>query len=110
MSKEPDFVDIETAETEKREATAKDRAIEREHEKADFRAVMSTPRGRRVVWRLMRGVFHDCSSNDPYEMARFLGERRQGLLLLNEVIEICPEHWLDMITDHKNRGPTNQKP
>jgi hypothetical protein len=94
--------DLEGQEAAKKQLDAEKRK-KREREIADFKRVMGDAWGRRFVWRLMTEakVFHDCSATDPQEMAKFLGERRQGLRLMQEVLEVCPEHWADMIKDQR---------
>ena len=64
---------------------------------------MQDARGRRIVWRLMEAahLFRESGSNEPMDLAVEKGERRQGLSLLNEVLRICPEHWLTMVKDQR---------
>ncbi len=88
---------------EAREESAKEEEKRREQERDDFRRVMSDAWGRRFVWRLMRegGVFRSSFSGDALSGAFNEGQRQQGLRLVNEVLEVCPEHWLTMIREQK---------
>lgn len=97
---EPNPTDLEGA-AEAQEELAKQQAKRREVEMADFRRLMSEPFGRRFVWRLMSeaNVFRDVESDNPLHLAKFNGERRQGLRLLNEILTLCPEQWVNMIKD-----------
>lgn len=99
-----DPTDLEAAQAQ-REESEKERTKQREVEVADFKWLMSEPRGRRFVWRLMRegGVFHSTFSGNALEMARNEGRREQGLALVNEVLAVCPEQWLNMIKDQPTR-------
>lgn len=97
-----DPTDLEAQEQELQKVTTKKRK-KREREIADFKRVMGDAWGRRFVWRLMEEakVFQDFTDTDPLAMAKFLGERRQGLRLMKEVLDLCPDYWVAMIKDQK---------
>ena len=97
---EPDPTDLEAARSLD-EVSAQRKAKAREREVADFKWLMNDPRGRRFVWRLMTQahVFRDTDAASVIELARAAGQRRQGLIVLDEVIKLCPEHWLTMVKD-----------
>lgn len=101
----PDPTDLDAAHAAQEE-TARGAAKRREQEIADFRWLMSDPHGRRFVWRLMSegGVFYETFvPGDALATAHREGKRVQGLKLLNEVLEVCPEHWVNMMRDQKKQ-------
>ena len=104
MNGTPAPTDLDEVAKAKEEAELEARK-RRENEVADFQWVMSDARGRRLVWRLMReaGVFHSSLSDNALELAANEGRRRQGLLLLDEVMKVCPQHWISMIKDQTSR-------
>lgn len=65
---------------------------QRKQEIEDLKHVMSTPAGRRFIWRKIGdyGVFNPCYTPESE------GARRAGLELLGEVIEECPGEYLKM--------------
>lgn len=104
MSEEANPTDL-GAQQKAREAAEREAKARREREIADFRWLMQDERGRGFIWRLMREgrVFHSSFDADPLVMARNEGKRDQGLRLVNELLELCPEKWLEMINDQKRR-------
>ena len=57
---------------------------------------MATPQRRRYVWEKLAaaGIFATTFSTDPLQMAFNEGQRNAGLILLNDVIENCPEQFI----------------
>lgn len=83
------------ARPKKRETRAK---IARDLEISDLRWVLSAPQGRRFYWRVMgmAGVYSDTLQTEPVMLGRFLGRRSLGQELLGEVLEECPDAYLQM--------------
>lgn len=104
MQTESDPIDLAAAKAA-RDLAETEAAKLREQEVSDFRWVVQDGRGRRFIWRLMREarVFHSSFSAEALTMAHHEGQREQGLKLLNELLELCPEKWLEMINDQKRR-------
>ncbi|CAB4161432.1 hypothetical protein UFOVP728_49 [uncultured Caudovirales phage] len=71
----------------------------------DVRWLMSSPRGRRLVWWLLGkcGVNRTSFNNSGSVMAFNEGQRNIGLLLQGEVIEASPEAYMTMLTEQRKR-------
>lgn len=71
----------------------------------DVRWLMSSPRGRRLVWWLLGkcGVNRTSFNNSGSVMAFNEGQRNIGLLLQAEVIEASPEAYMTMLTEQRKR-------
>jgi hypothetical protein len=84
-----------------REAQAQRQELARQQEIADFLWMMADPRGRRIVWRQLgaAGVFQ--SSFDPTAMTMAFneGRRSEGLRLLAQVMERCPDLYATMMKE-----------
>ena len=65
---------------------------EREQELEDIRAVMSSPAGRRFVWRLLEvgNVFRPCFTGNS-QTYYLEGKRELTLTFYADVMEACPE-------------------
>lgn len=81
----------------------------RELGQSDLRWVVSTKQGRRFMWRLLgsAGVFHSSFSTNNASMAFNEGKRNQGLELLNEIIEHCPDKYTLMLSEQKETREAN---
>lgn len=75
----------------------------REKELSDLCWVMSSKQGRRFMWRLLSGagLYRSSFSTEAAVMAFNEGQRNAGLQQLNDVMEACPERYLEMLTEHK---------
>ncbi|WP_223513960.1 hypothetical protein [Pseudomonas sp. GL-R-26] len=75
-----------------REEEEKDKDAARKKEIADFRWLMSDPRGRRFMWRLMGHckVFQPSFNPHGGVMNFNEGQRNVGLFLLGETNDLCP--------------------
>lgn len=64
-------------------------------------ALMSTEPGRRFVWDKLgsAGIFTSTFSTDPGQMAFNEGQRNQGLLLLNDVMQYCPDQFIQAMRE-----------
>ena len=78
--------------------------IDRENEEADIKWLMSSKRGRRVVWRLLEqaGVFRLSFNTNAMAMSFSEGNRNYGLQILNLIHTLCPELYPTMIKEQKN--------
>lgn len=74
-----------------------------EQEVADFKWLMDSKQGRRLMWRLLEkaGVFRTSFSTNALQMALAEGGRSYGLFWLGEVMAHCPEKFLMMINESK---------
>jgi hypothetical protein len=83
----------------------------------DLKWLMSSKRGRRIVWRQLAraGVFQSTFHVTAMVMSFNEGRRNQGNALLADVLEHCPDRFLEMLTEHRKhddrdadeRGPNN---
>ena len=78
--------------------------LARETEEADFKWLMGSTRGRRIVWGLLEraGVFRLSFSTNALQMAFNEGSRNEGNRLLAQINTICPEHYLSMTKEQAN--------
>lgn len=98
-----DPTDIRGQEQDKREIEARKR-LDRQVEIADFKWLMSSPRGRRILWRLleMSGPFRLSFDTNAMRMAFNEGNRNLGNQLLNEVMTLCPDKYPVMVKEHEH--------
>jgi hypothetical protein len=75
-------------------------------------SVMATRAGRGWAWdRLAEAhVFSTSYSPDALQMAFAEGERNAGLRLLNDIIEWCPEQFIQMMREQNERRDLNPDP
>ena len=68
-------------------------------------AVMNTAPGRRYLWDKLAAahVFATTFSTDPVQMAFNEGQRNQGLLLLNDIMEWCPDQFILAMREFNGR-------
>lgn len=94
-------LDTRATERENQEAELEER-MAREREVADLRNLMSTPSGRRFMWRLLdkAGIFK--SSMTGNSQTFFLeGQRNIGLFLMAQVNEHCLDEYVLMLTENR---------
>ncbi|EAM8673214.1 hypothetical protein BL252_06560 [Salmonella enterica] len=74
----------------------------------DIRHVLSTDRGRRVVWWMLeRGsVFATTFNADPHISAFNEGQRNLALALFSRVVASCPEQYLQMAEEASREEKT----
>lgn len=66
---------------------------------ADLHAVLKTPPGRRLVWRILQAAQveqHGFVPGDPYATAYHCGQRSVGLFLLAELMQASPAAYAQM--------------
>ena len=70
-----------------------------------IRSIMSTAPGREWVWARLEAahVFRPSFSFDPYATAFAEGERNQGLLLLNDLMQWCPDEFVLAMREYNVR-------
>lgn len=72
-------------------------------EKEDLVWLMSMPRGRRVVWRLLeRTGLHRSSFTGNSTTFFNEGARNVGLQIQALVLEHCAEHYIEMLLEQKD--------
>lgn len=74
-------------------------------EAEDIKWMMSSPRGRRIVWRLLDacGVNRTSFNVSASAMAFSEGRRDIGLQLLAKVQEHCIDRYVEMLSEHKTK-------
>lgn len=100
---EHDPFDLEAQEKSKAEVNTRERLL-RETEESDVQWLMSSKRGRRIVWRLLdlAGVFRSSFSPTAMVMAFQEGNRNYGNRILALVITYCPELYSQMMKEQNN--------
>jgi len=88
---------------EKQEAEARIRVL-RETEISDLKWLMSSERGRRIMWRVleMAGVFQLSFDANAMRMAFNEGRRAYGNQILSQLMTVCPEQYPAMLKEHRN--------
>lgn len=71
----------------------------------DVRWMMSSPRGRRIVWWLLGkcGVSRTSFNNSGSVMAFNEGQRNIGLMLQGEVLDASPDAYMTMLQEHRKK-------
>lgn len=91
-------------------AKAEEERLQRERDANDLRHVMSSKQGRRLVYRLLSGMgLYRLSFNadNPQLTAFNEGARNQGIALLGEIMEACPDRYTEMLTEQKEAKERN---
>jgi len=75
--------------------------LDRETEEGDVQWLMSSKRGRRIVWRLLdrAGVFRLSFNTNAMTMAFSEGQRNDGLRLLYLIHTLCPNLYPTMVKE-----------
>lgn len=78
--------------------------LTRETEESDFKWLMGSKRGRRILWRLMEqsGVFRSSFSTTAMQMAFNEGYRNLGNRILVLIHQHCPELYPIMLKEQTN--------
>lgn len=71
--------------------------------------VMSTTSGRAFVWWILSQyrIYHYLFDENPLVLARNEGIRTAGLILLNKVLEVCPEYHNKMLEENRYKEEYN---
>jgi hypothetical protein len=74
-----------------------------EQDAADFKWLMESKRGRRLMWRLLdkAGCFRSSFDTSALRMAMLEGQRNYGLTWLNEIMAHAPDKFELMLTEQK---------
>lgn len=77
------------------------RKLARDTEEADLKWLMSSKRGRRIVWRQLdaAGIFRSSFNTNAMAMAFAEGNKNSGLRLLAMIHSICPELYPVMVRE-----------
>lgn len=100
MSKDDPYFMQEQAEARDNAATSA--RLERETEESDVKWLMSSKRGRRIIWRLLdqTGVFRSSFNTTAMQMAFNEGFRNFGNRMLALVHQHCPELYPQMMKEN----------
>lgn len=98
-----DPTDLHGQESYKAESEAKKR-ITQKAEDDDFKWLMSSKRGRAIIWRLLEqaGVFRISFSLNSMQMAFNEGNRNYGNQVLSMIHTLCPELYPAMVREATN--------
>lgn len=103
MSKDFDPLDLRGQERARDDKALRER-LARENEETDFKWLMNSKRGRRVVWRLLEqsGVFRLSFNTNAMSMAFAEGNRNFGNRTLSMIHTLCPELYATMVKEQTN--------
>lgn len=78
--------------------------LARDNDDADFKWLMGSKRGRRMIWRQLdrAGVFRLSFNPNAMQMAFAEGNRNEGLRTLASIHTQCPELYPVMIKENVN--------
>ena len=78
--------------------------LSRDTDDADFKWLMGSKRGRRIIWRQLEraGVFRLSFNTNAMQMAFSEGNKNEGLRTLAQIHTLCPELYSVMIKDNVN--------
>ncbi|MGA9070077.1 MAG: hypothetical protein WB424_07475 [Terracidiphilus sp.] len=98
-----DPTDLRGRQAEKREADTRKQSA-RDVQIADLKWLMSSPRGRRFMWRLLdlSGPFRISFDTNAMKMAFNEGNRNLGNQMFSEVMTFCPELYPVMVKEQRN--------
>lgn len=98
-----DPLDLRGQERAKEEAASRNK-LDRINEDDDFKWLMGSKRGRRIVWRLLdrTGVFRLSFNTNSMQMAFAEGNRNEGLRTLAQIHALCPELYPVMMKEQVN--------
>lgn len=103
MSSTYDPTDLRKQERDKADSDARKRLAQADDD-ADFKWLMSSKRGRRIVWRLLEqaGVFRISFNQNSMAMAFAEGNRNYGNKVFAQVQTLCPELYPAMVKEALN--------
>lgn len=96
-----DPLDIRGQEAAQAEAAERKELAARQ-ELEDFKWLMGSKRGRRIVWRSLdrAGVFRLSFDTNAMRMSFAEGGRNEGLRTLSQIHSICPELYPVMVSEN----------
>lgn len=85
-----------------RESQDRERRLSKDTEESDFKWLMATKRGRRIIWRLLEkaGVFRSVFNTNAMAMSFAEGHRNYGLHTLGLIHTLCPELYSTMVKEN----------
>jgi hypothetical protein len=98
-----DPTDLQSQEVAHAEKSARNK-LEQQTEESDIRWLMSSKRGRRIVWRLLvqSGLFQSTFTANAMAMAFAEGKRFFGGTMLQTIHALCPELYPVMVKEQKH--------
>lgn len=90
--------------------TAKQRAKRiRKQEIADLREVMSSPSGRRLIWRFMERAnpFGSAFNTNAMAQSHAIGWQDAAKWWLSEIDDACPEKYMQMVNEARKQRETD---
>ncbi|TXH18502.1 MAG: endopeptidase [Hyphomicrobiaceae bacterium] len=98
-----DPLDIRGQDKAKADRSIRDK-LARDTEESDLKWLMSSKRGRRIIWRQLdrAGVFRLSFNTNAMQMAFAEGNRNEGLRTLAAIQTHCPELYLVMVKEQTN--------
>ena len=96
-----DPTDLQGQERSRAEADLRSK-LTKDTEDSDFKWLMGSRRGRRIIWRLLdrAGVFRLSFNTNAMSMAFAEGTRNEGLRILTQIHTLCPELYHVMVKEH----------
>ena len=103
MATSYDPLDLRGQERDKAEVQA-DKQLAQKTEEDDFKWLMSSKRGRAIVWRLLdqAGVFRISFNSNALQMAFNEGNRNYGNKTMSMIHTLCPELYPTMVKEATN--------
>ena len=97
------------AQEQARESQDRERKLSKDTEESDFKWLMSSKRGRRIVWRLLEraGVFRLSFNTNSMAMAFAEGSRNEGLRIVHLIHASCPELYSTLVKENTNERNTD---
>lgn len=73
-------------------------------EESDIKWLMSSKRGRRIIWRLLEraGIFRLSFNTNAMQMAFNEGSRNEGLRMVGLIHTLCPELYATLVKENAN--------
>jgi len=98
--KEADPFDLQGQERAAQEVAKRDE-LSKDTEESDFKWLMRSKRGRRIVWRQLEraGVFRLSFNTNAMAMAFAEGNKNDGLRTLGLINRLCPELYQTMVNE-----------
>lgn len=102
-----DPTDIRGQERKQADAELRNR-LAKDTEESDFKWLMGSKRGRRIVWRLLdrAGVFRSSWNTNSMTMAFVEGTKNEGYRTLAMIHSLCPELYSAMVKENANEQRT----
>lgn len=99
-----DPYDLQSQEQQKEDRASRVR-LNAQTDADDLKWLMSNKRGRRIVWRQLEraGVYRTPFNTNAMLMAHACGEKNDGLRMLAQLFEVCPERYAEMLTEHTSK-------